>query len=185
MQCFCWCFFLFSLLLRADFYASPSNPRHHSNDRLSIKFQFGKERVYVIDFIFPTQHPFAFLRNECSLSPTSIVKFVKRCFLSLREIASPILFDRSPFSFLKDADTSLFQGRKRCESDFFFSLQHHRRRSAFLQGEEDTPLQFRFTCTNKNFCLKKCVALLFPLIAALLHDGPSHCSSCFLNHPSS
>lgn len=109
-------FFLFSLLLEANFSASSSNQRHHSNDRLSIKFQFGKERVSVIDFIFPTQHPFAFLRNEFSLSPTSIVKFVKRCFLSLREIASPILFDRSPFSFLKDADTGLFQGRKRCES---------------------------------------------------------------------
>lgn len=109
-------FFSFVLLLGADLSASPSNQRHHSNDRLSIKFQFGKERVSVIDFIFPTQRPFAFLRNEFSLSPASIVKFVKRCFLSLREIASPILFDRSPFSFLKDADTGLFQGRKRCES---------------------------------------------------------------------
>lgn len=33
-------FSLFSLLLGANFSASPSNQRHHSNDRLSIKFQF-------------------------------------------------------------------------------------------------------------------------------------------------
>lgn len=147
-----------------------------------------KNRVYVIEFVFLIQYAFTSLGRRFFIVPTPNVIFVQRCFLSLRKKKKKSL--RRQFyvslSSLKRGVTDLRGGERRTRSVkvIFFSLQHQR---IFFGGDEDTRLQFRFTCTNKNLSLKNCVVLLFPLIPGLLHHCPELLVIIYtnLNRPSS
>lgn len=148
-----------------------------------------KNRVYVIEFVFHIQYAFTNLGKRFFIVPTPNVIFVQRCFLSLRKkIPSAIVLRL--VKFLEGGRHRSIRGEKdvwktdkKCESYFFQppTATH------FFGGDEDTRLQFRFTCTNKNLSLKNCVVLFFPLIPGLLHHCPELLVIIYtnLNRPSS
>lgn len=143
--------------------------------------------MYVIEFVFLIQYAFTSLGRRFFIVPTPNVIFVQRCFLSLRKkkkIPSAIVLRLVKFLEGGRHRSSRGERRTRSVKVIFFSLQHQR---IFFGGDEDTRLQFRFTCTNKNLSLKNCVVLLFPLIPGLLHHCPELLVIIYtnLNRPSS
>lgn len=74
------------------------------------------------------------------------VKLWIRCTLSRRKIPFVVSFPsrKAPW---KESGTSLSDGRKTCESNFFQPPTPKQTKCIF-GGDEDTRLQFHFTCTD-------------------------------------